>query len=494
MLGIAKTRRLRQPQQISPEGIDVLLIRPYSDMPFHTPPLGLGYLASALIKNKITVDIKDFLIDYMSIDEAAAFIRKNKVKVIGISCCTNEVMWVRGFTAKIKSALPVKIVVGGPHPSGVMEKIYEDIEAIDYSVYCEGEYALPMLIKALLGNSDPAGVAMRHIPNLIWKDGGKIVKNYCELPGDLDDLDFPAWELISPKRYSCGTPHGFIYKRIPFASMICTRGCPNNCGFCGTGNIHGRRLRKRSVGNLIAEIEYLYKRYGTKEIFFEDDNFTWDREFVKDFCGRIIEADFDILFSLPNGVCIDTLDEDTLRVMRKAKFYSFAVGIESGSERILRRMGKGADFDMMASRIDLAKKHGFYVTGFFIIGYPGETRDDIFATIQYAKKLKIDKAAFSKYIPLPGTASYDELIQGDELSGWRHFEAMSVRDIPYSPKGISKDELKGYISKAVKEFYFRPSLILKHIFCWSLLLNIKTLFRLAANFALAPSGRKGNLS
>ena len=185
---------------------------------------------------------------------------------------------------------------------------------------------------------------------------------------------------------------------------------------------------------------------------------------------------------MPNGICIDSLNDEILAVMRKANFYSFAVGVESGSQRILKSMRKAVDLNTIENKISMAKRKGFYVTGFFIIGYPGETIDDINASIECAIKLKIDKVAFSKYTPLPGTEVYDDLIRNGELSQWLHFEGMSARDIPYSPKGISKDELRKYIKKAVRKFYLRPSVILRHIFSLNVLTNIKTLFKLAKEF------------
>jgi radical SAM superfamily enzyme YgiQ (UPF0313 family) len=477
---------------MSSSQIDILLVRPHSNVPLHTFPLGLGYLASSLIKNQITVDIKDFLVDNISIDEVVAFIRREKIKIIGVSCCTNEVSWVRKFTNKIKSTLAVKIVVGGPHPSGVMGKIYTDIENVDFSIYSEGEYALPLLVKAILGN-DITENTLGGIPNLIWRNNNKIVKNFLELPERLDDINFPAWELIKLEKYFNRTPHGFVYRRSPFASTIATRGCPYNCSFCSTGNIHGRRLRKRSPDNIITEIRYLHKKYGVKEILFEDDNFTFDPNFVKDFCNKIIEANLNIFFNLPNGICIDTLNEEMLRIMKKANFYSFAVGVESGSQRILKKMKKAANLDMTERKIAMAKRYGFYITGFFIIGHPGETIDDINATIRYAKRLKIDKAAFSKYIPLPGTESYNNLIDDGKLNQWEPFEALSARDIPYSPEGIAKDELRKCIKRAIKSFYFRPSIILRHVFRLNCLFNIKTLVYIVRNFILFSARDKISL-
>ena len=442
---------------------DVLLIRPNSKIPIRTPPLGLGYLAADLIKNRISLEIKDCLIDNIAIQEIVSFIKESGIKIICISCCTDELPWVVNLVRNIKTVLDVKIIVGGPHPSSVLEEIYSDIAGIDFSIYAEGEVAISSLVKAIL-EDDLKPQRLNTIANLIWKHEGRIIRNPLKLIENLDEIDFPAWDLINPKRYSQSVPHGFMYKAYPFAPMIATRGCPYNCSFCATGKIHGHRLRARSVDNIIREIQYLSVRYGVKEIFFEDDNFTFNDKFVTEFCEKIIDLNLGIFFSLPNGICLDKVNDGILALMRKAHFYSFAVGIESGSQRIVHSMGKNTNLEVLKNKISLAKKQGFYITGFFIIGYPGETRDDILLTIKYAREIGINQAGFSKYLPLPGTKSFDDLVNNGEIKRWQYFEALNIKDIPYSPQGISKDELRDYIKKAVLSFYFRPSIILKNTF------------------------------
>lgn len=109
--------------------------------------------------------------------------------------------------------------MGGLHPSGVTEGIFTDIESIDFSIYSEGETALPMLVNAILEN-DLTPERLARIPNLIWRNKDKIIRNFFDLPENLDDIDFPAWDLINPKKYSQKTPHGFIYKSVPL-HLLC---------------------------------------------------------------------------------------------------------------------------------------------------------------------------------------------------------------------------------------------------------------------------------
>lgn len=151
--------------------IDVLSIRPNSEIPIHMPPLGLRYLAADLIKNRISVEIKDCLIDNLSIEETVSFIKENGIKIVCISCCSDELPWVRNLVRSIKAVLDVKVIVGGLHPSGVLEKIYSDIKGIDFSVYSEGEVAISLLVRAILENNLKAE-RLNKIPNLIYKHEG----------------------------------------------------------------------------------------------------------------------------------------------------------------------------------------------------------------------------------------------------------------------------------------------------------------------------------
>jgi radical SAM superfamily enzyme YgiQ (UPF0313 family) len=445
------------------EKIDILLIRPNSEIPQMDAPLGLGYLAADLIKNRISVAIKDCLFDNSSVEDLMVFIKENEIKIVGISCCTDEVLWVKSLIMKIEADTDIKIIIGGPHPSCVLEKIYEEIKGGYFSIYSEGEASLSLLVKAILEN-DLKSERLGNISNLIWKNGDKIIKNHHKLIENLDDIDFPAWDLINPRKYSRKIPHGYMYKASPFAPIIATRGCPHGCSFCSTANIHGHRIRKRSQENIISEIKYLSKRHGIREIFFKDDNFTFDEKFAKDFCDKLIYLNTGIFFGLPNGICLDKVSDEMLALMRKANFYSFGVGIESGSEKILRSMGKDTNLEALKNKISLARKYGFYITGFFILGYPGETREDIELTIKYAREVDIDKAAFNKYLPLPGTKSYNNLVDNGEMKCRQYFGGITIKDIPYSPEGISKDEIRNYLKKAVLSFYFRPSIILRNIF------------------------------
>jgi radical SAM superfamily enzyme YgiQ (UPF0313 family) len=443
---------------------DVLLVKPNSNIANAVPPLGLGYLATALMKHGLSVMIKDCRKDTATVDDVVNLALRTKAKIVGITVCTNEASWTKQCTKQLREKTTTTIVVGGPHPTGLKEKIFADMPDIDYACYSEGEETLPLLTKNIIENRI-SHETLQRIPNLMWR-AETIIINSLKLNENLDDLGYPAYELMDPRTYP-QRPHGGFSKAFPIAPIVISRGCPYNCTFCAAHLMQGCKVRYHSVEKVLEEIELLSTRYNVRELHIEDDNFTVNKEFVMRLCEGIIQSGKKLLFSLPNGIRLDRIDEEMLSIMHKAGFYSMALGIESGSQRILDAMRKHLDLTLIREKTALIKKFGFTVKGFFMIGYPGETKQDIESTINLAKNLNIDIASFSIFIPLPGTIPYNDSVAKGELTtenvNWSNFYTGKLTDIPYSPPGISKSELKKYITKAMRTFYLRPKTAIKII-------------------------------
>ena len=203
----------------------------------------------------------------------------------------------------------------------------------------------------------------------------------------------------------------------------------------------------------------MVKKYSIKEIHIEDDNFTMNQDFVKEFCKKLINKNFGITWTCPNGVRLDTLDEQLIRLMKKSGLYSLSVGIESGSDRIRRLMRKNLDARTIQEKIKLIRKCGIDVVGFFILGYPGETIEDINKTIDFALKLDLKRATFSAFKPFPGTDIYNELMKNKEI-GKLDYNKFSLDQIVWSPKGITLKQLKNLRRKAFFKFYSRSKILL----------------------------------
>src|SRR3989338_1133073 len=191
---------------------------------------------------------------------------------------------------------------------------------------------------------------------------------------------------------------------VLFPIMV-TRGCPYQCEFCSAREIHGSKIRKRTIESILKEIEYLYNEYSIRGINIIDDNFTFDRNFVIEFCETIISFKSkmpDLIFAAPNGICMKTLDNVMLNFLKKAGWESITIAPESGNDETLQKMKKGIRVEDVEHHASLIKKHNFKLLGFFIIGYPGETAEDIKKTIGFACRLPFDQITFSPFNPLPG--------------------------------------------------------------------------------------------
>jgi radical SAM superfamily enzyme YgiQ (UPF0313 family) len=276
---------------------------------------------------------------------------------------------------------------------------------------------------------------------------------------DLADLGMPAWDLMNPLRYQQYPPILFVRQR-PFAPLITTRGCPFLCTFCGGYNVTGRRIRNRPLDLVFEEIAYLRDHYGIRELHIEDDNFTWKRERVVEFCEGLLKRKWSLTWTMPNGVRLDTLDAELLGLMKKAGCYFLILGVESGSDRILQHMRKKITVEQVAEKVRLVHASGILCHAFFMLGYPEEQTADFQATLDLALRLPLMGAHFSSYRPLPGTESSRDLIARGEIQEFNFAsEAGTFASVLYAPRGMTPALVKTWQKKMLRRFYFRPRIL-----------------------------------
>lgn len=440
----------------------VLLVRPVSKTHVIVPPIGLGYLATSLKKAGHSVSILDCVKEKMTYEDFEKYIKENKPSVVGITVFSYDLNSAKKSINLIKKIdQKIVTVVGGPHPSGDPIQTMEFLDNVDFAFKGEAEVGLPMLLDEIQNNGD-----FEKVPGLVWKRKKIIIINQQKFVEDLGSLGFPRWELLKPHEYP-EAPHGGFAKKFPVAPIIITRGCPFQCTFCAGHEITGKKIRSRPIKDVIKEIELLYNQYGIREIHIEDDNFTLNKNLVREFTTLLIKKRLKISWCCPNGVRLDTLDEDLLKLMKKSGCYSLSVGIESGSDKILKHMKKNLTVDKIKEKIKLINKVGISVIGFFILGYPTETKDDIISTIEFAKSLPLSRAEFNIFLPLPGSEMYEKLKEECKLNNinWNNF---FVTKVAYS-ENITKEELKKFQKEAFLKFYLRPKIIL------GMLKNVKSL-------------------
>lgn len=390
-------------------------------------PLGLAYLGAAIERESgFEVQILDALIEGQlngveyggnrirygfSDDEIIARIEAYKPDLVGISCTFSAMEWDSiNLCTLAKQVNPEIItVMGGPHAGANERRILERGSDCDYVIIGEGEVTFLELLRGIVaGKPNPEA-----INGIAFRNGADIVVNpktrYIE---ELDTVAQPARHLLKMDRYfEFALPHS-VFKNKPFTQVVSSRGCPAKCTFCAINGHWGKIQRKRSAENVLAELESLVRDYGVREIHFEDDNLTADkRRAIKIFDG-IIERKLDITWTCPSGMAVNALDQDILQKMKASGCYSVSLAIESGNQDVVTRiMRKPVDLKKVPPLVQTIRELDMEVRGFFILGYPGETKENMRETIDFARSLDLDWAHFFIFSPLPGTDIYETCIE-----------------------------------------------------------------------------------
>lgn len=440
---------------------NILLVLPYSKAYQITPDIGLGYLGSVLRKNGHRVNIIDCVNKGLDNDDLLSHIKNGRYDAVGFKVFTKDLNSVREAAQRIKEFNKnIITIAGGPHPSCSPKQTLEYIKDLDFTIFGEGENALTALIENTQESPDMSDKLSR-VNNLAWRNKGDIILNEKEICEDLDNLPFPAWDLLNPNEYP-PAPQGFMLKSFPTAPIMATRGCPFDCSFCCGKLITGKKLRYRSPDNLINEIRYLHDNFGVSEVHFEDDNFTMRKDYVLEVCSKINQLPFKLYWALPQGVRLSTLDRELLEEMKNAGCYSFSLGIESGSQNVLNSMKKMQTLDGVYEKVKLINDVGINTMGFFILGYPTETVKDAEETISFSQKLPLTYASFNIFKPYPGTPIYDELKTQGKLGNldWNTFDYDKVS---WSSGFMNPEEVKSLQKKATLSFYLRPKILFKFL-------------------------------
>jgi anaerobic magnesium-protoporphyrin IX monomethyl ester cyclase len=422
--------------------MEIALVYPSYEAHLITPPLGIGYMASFLKKHDHSVKIIDAHNLNLSPEQVTRMC--GGVKVAGISCYTAFLSEVTDLSQRLKER-GCMVVLGGPHPSALPRETLS-LTGADYVVVGEGENALLHIVEKIAKGEDPSD-----FPGVITSTTEQITR--APLVEDLDSLPFPDWKSIDPRMYR-KAPHGGVIKNFPVAPLTTSRGCCFECAFCGSSVIWGRKVRFRSPENVVDEIDYLVRDFGVREIHFEDDNITLKRAHMEQIASLILERRIAISWACPNGVRVESVDRDLLRLMKKSGCYLLAFGIESGNQQILDGIKKNISLETAERAVKMAHEEGIMTQAFFILGLPGETEKTVEETLAYAKRLPLDRAQFLLLDMLPGTALYEE-VKGN--GGWvLDKPRKSFHQAAWVPPGLQGKELEAMRARAFLSFHLRP--------------------------------------
>ncbi len=406
------------------------------------PQTSLAYLA-AMVPEGWTVRIIDAIAEQLTMEQFLAEVRRENPRVyvtylIG-STFDSDALGVR--EAKRSGAVTVAV---GTHVSAVPSNTLELVPELDYVIRHEPELTFAEILDRVERGQRPEGLAGAAYRS----DGGQIVVGPDRpLVRKLDDLPIPKQHLLPLDKYRMP----FLGRRYTW--VLTNRGCPYSCTYCFEGVVWGKSVRYRSAESIYRELEYLAE-HDVHNVLFLADLFTFDRDGVLRLCDLIIQNGLKIRWTCNSRV--DTLDEPMMVRMKRAGCWLIAFGIESGSQTILDNVKKDARVEDARQTIRLCHRHGLKTWGYFIIGLPGETRQTVRETIDFAKSIPLDIALFHVAMPYAGTEFYFQAVANGWLntSQWRHFDMNDSAVVQYDD--FSAAEILQATKQAFREFYFRP--------------------------------------
>ncbi len=438
--------------------MDILLINPpwitkdgniWHGVKSTSPPLGLLYIAAYAEERGCSVYVMDVNAEQLHFADIERFVAEHRPEWIGLTAVTAQIINTHHIAEIIKRVSPnSKVVVGGVHATAMPDEVLRDGH-IDYVIRAEGEIPFFELV---------SGHPPQSIGGLSYR-GKNLLQPIRHNPlaepiTDLDSLPTPAYHLI---RFQLYKPAVGAYRRLPSINMTMTRGCPGKCTFCNSAET---ALRTRSADHVVDEIQKLQARYGIREISFYDDTLTIFKPQVSRMCDLIVERGIDLTWSC--FARTDCVSPPLLKKMRAAGCHQILFGIESADPEILQNIRKPIDIEQTRKAVRMVQEAGIAVRAAFMFGNPGETVESMRRTIDFALDLDPDIALFNITTPYPGTQMFDWARKNGYLRtlDWNDYDlANSVLELPT----VSSAEINRMYKLAYREFFFRPSYLLRRL-------------------------------
>jgi len=363
----------------------------------------------------------------------AACLRQYKPAAVGISYLTPLKCVVEKVAALVKETDPaITVVVGGAHPTFCSDDVMEN-HNIDFAVRGEGE--VPLLALAMEMRKDEP--KWEKVPGISYRDGDGGVHHSPPAPmvEDLDSLPFAARDLVIDCDYDKYRAH----------CLVTARGCPYNCSFCADKGIWRGKVRRRSVENVMDELDLLARTYRAEVVDILDGTFTYDRKYVERFCREITRRNLKVAWGCTARY--DNLDPDLLRLMKQANCGGLFFGLESGSDRILKAVDKKTNVEQIIAVADMVRDAGITCITSVVVGLPGESKTDTEATLRVMERVHTDIFDVNSYVPLPGSRLH-QLTSEAELKNidWEKVAYKSLEN--HFSKDISHADLRKYLLEA----------------------------------------------
>ena len=447
-----------------PEKKRIMMIRPGRRFPRmgFAQPLGLLSLIAVLRRHfpdQFEVQLVEQALYDLSIDQVRQRLRDFSPEIVLFSCLSVEANEMRELAAISKSLFPqVPVWMGGPHAS-----VFFDWELktgnVDAVCIGEGEATFVEMIRAWLEGKpqdDVAGLALLR--------GGEPILTPPRPPiEDLDSLPLPAWDMIDFQKYALQISMNAFVKNAPWSLFFTSRACPFQCLYCHS--IFGKKVRKRSVENVMSELELLYHRFGVREIHIVDDIFNLDLPGAKAICDEIVRRKLKLAIAFPNGLRGDRMDRELIQKLKAAGCYSITYAIETASPRLQKLIRKNLDLDKVREIIRWTDEEGLITQGFFMLGFPGETREEMSQTVSFALESRLMRAWFFTVVVYPRTGLFDlarEEYPDFDFSDCNFFNLRYWSETTFYANVTGIDLFK-IQRNAYRRFYLRPHIIFKII-------------------------------
>lgn len=418
-------------------------------------PLWLIYAAAVAEKNGFEVVFIDACAKQMNKENTLEMVKSkaSDARLFVFDTSTPSIYSDVEFAEAVKNICPDAFtMLVGTHPSATPVETMNINESVDGLARHEYDYIVRDTAIALRDNKD-----LSEVFGLTWRKNGEIVSNPdAELITELDEIPYAAQFI---KEHLCVTDYVFPAAAFPAIQIFTGRGCPARCNFCVyPQTLHGHKYRLRTSENVIGEIEYILLNFPeVKEIVFEDDTFTINKNRVTEICNMMIAKGINKKIRWLCNARVN-LDYDTMVLMKKAGCHLIIPGIESVNQQILNNIRKGTTVEQIEKYIANARKAGLMIHACYMVGNQGETKETMEATLAAAMRFKTDTAQFFPLIPYPGTEAYTWARTNNYINGKydEYIKEDGTLNCIINTPELSAQELVDFCAYARKTYYLRP--------------------------------------
>lgn len=415
----------------------------------------IGYAAAILKERNYEVFLRDYQTEKTSLEEVKNDILSFLPDIIVISTTNATILSDIDFVNWIKSFHCCEFIIKGAIFFNIPMELLEtlDLHNVNYLIGGEIDTIIGELADNILRNIG----SLKDIPSIVYREEGTFKKtDFDKWCCSLDDIPFPARELMKNELYVRPDTGEAM------ATIQVSRGCPANCTYCLTPIISGKKLRKRSVDNIFAEIEECYYKHNIKSFFFKADTFTIESEWAEALCDKIINSDLNGKINFTVNSRVKPLNYSLLEKLKKAGCFTVAVGFESGNDNTLQKIKKGTTREDNLKAAKMLKKAKLPIFGFFMIGFPWETEKDIIETLKFIFEIDPDFIEVHIAMPYFGTELYSQCEEYNTIKsaawGNDYFSPNTV-----GTQSVPMDEIQKIRNKYLLKFYLRPKYIFKKV-------------------------------